>query len=201
MIFNKKGEGYTMKIGIMGGSFDPVHLGHLDMAEKCQAEFKLDRIMFLPSGEPPHKSNVTYKEIRIKMLDEALKNYPTFYLSRMEADRPGKTYTFDTASELASDGNEYYFIIGGDSLNTLHKWYRAEELFKMMKFIVVDRQHVDENSTLAEKMGAKLYFSVHTGLDISSTEIREKVKNNQSIIGYVTNNVAEIIEKYELYKN
>lgn len=190
-----------MKIGIMGGSFDPIHFGHLDMAEKCKDEFLLDAVMFLPSGEPPHKKKITNKEIRIEMLSCAIKKYPSFYLSRMEVDRVGKTYTFDTAQELIDSQKEYFFIIGGDSLNTLHKWYRAEELFKIMKFIVVDRQHIDEDSSLAEKMGAKLYFSKHTGLDVSSTEIREKVKKNLPIDDLVPSEVAEIIEKYGLYKD
>lgn len=190
-----------MKIGIMGGSFDPVHLGHLDMAQKCMEEFSLDKIMFLPSGDPPHKKNVTDKEIRIEMLSSAIKDFENFYLSRMEVDRSGKTYTYHTAMSLQESGNDYFFIIGGDSLNTLHKWYKAEELFKIMKFIVVDRQHIDEDGTVAEKMGAELYYSKHTGLDISSTLIRERVKKNQSIDAFVPENVLEIIKKYGLYKN
>ncbi len=191
-----------MKIGILGGSFDPVHLGHLDMAEKCRIEFKLDKIMFLPSGDPPHKKNITKKEIRIEMLKKALENFSQFYLSTLEAERPGKTYTFDTAKFLKEDTEDtYFYIIGGDSLNTLHCWYKAEELFKLIEFIVVDRQHIDEDGSLSEKMGAKIHFSKHTGLDISSTEIRQKVLNNQSIKDLVPSGITEIIEKYGLYKN
>lgn len=191
-----------MKIGILGGSFDPVHLAHIDMAEKCMAEFDLDKIMFLPSSDPPHKKNITKKEIRIEMLEKALEKFPQFYLSTLETERAGKTYTFDTALWLKENTkDQYFYIIGGDSLNTLHSWYRAEELFKLIEFIVVDRQHVEEDGTLAEKMGAKIHFSKHTGLDISSTEVRNKVLKNQSIKDLVPSGVMEIIEKYGLYKN
>ena len=190
-----------MKIGIMGGSFDPIHSGHLDMAEKCLNEFNLDKIMFLPSARPPHKQNVTDSEIRIKMISEAILPYPDFFLNLMEIEREGTTYTFDTAMVLSETNDDYYFIIGGDSLNNLHKWYKAEELFKIMKFIVVDRCNVDEDASSAEKMGAELYFSKHTGLNISSTEVRSRVKNGKDIKNFVPKKVAEIIGEYGLYKD
>ena len=193
-----------MKIGIMGGSFDPVHNGHIDMAYYCKKEFCLDKIMFLPLGDPPHKKNITDKEIRIKMLEKAIESEENFFLSRIEADRIGKTYTFDTISWLKQNtSDEYFFIIGGDSLNSLHSWYRAEELFEILDFIVVDRCNVDENEGYirAKKMGARLHMSEHTGLDISSTEVRRKVKNNSDISGDVPNGVTEIIKQYGLYTN
>ena len=189
-----------MKIGIMGGCFDPIHLGHIDMAQKCKNEFNLDRIMFLPSGDPPHKKNITHKEIRIEMVSAAIKNIDGFFLSRMEADRKGKTYTYDTALALKESDDEYYFIIGGDSLNNLHNWFMAEELFKIMKFIVIDRQHVKENSLPAKKLGAQLYFSKYTGLDVSSTEVREKIKKGEKSL-LLPECVWEIIKKYGLYKD
>lgn len=190
-----------MKIGIMGGSFDPIHSGHIDIAQKCKDEFELDKIMFLPSGDPPHKKDITPKEIRIEMVSSAIKNIDNFFISRMEADREGKTYTYDTALTLKESNNEYFFIIGADSLNNLHNWYKAEKLFELMKFIVVGRQHVEENSTPAEKLGAKLYFSKHTGIDVSSTEIREKIKKGESVDGFIPESVLEIINKHGLYKN
>lgn len=191
-----------MKIGILGGSFDPIHSGHIDMAQKCLCEFGLDKIMFLPSGNPPHKNNITPKNIRIEMVKKAIENIPSFYLSRLEADRHGKTYTYDTAKWLKENtSDEFYYIIGGDSLNNLHSWYRAEELFSLIEFIVVDRQHIDEDDGICKKMGAKLYFSKYTGLDVSSTEIRQKVLNNENISNLVPSGVLEIIEKYGLYKN
>lgn len=190
-----------MKIGIMGGSFDPIHFGHLDMAEKCLNEFCLDKIMFLPSSKPPHKQNITDSKIRIEMISEAIAPYPDFFLNIMEIEREGTTYTFDTAVALNNTNDDYYFIIGGDSLNNLHKWYKAEELFKIMKFIVVDRCNVDEDASIAKIMGAQLYFSKYTGLDVSSTEIRLKVKNDEDINEFIPQKVVEIIRKYGLYKN
>lgn len=190
-----------MKIGIMGGSFDPIHIGHIDMAEKCRTEFQLDKIMFLPSADPPHKKNITSVEKRVEMVSAAINDFSDFYLSRLEADRIGKTYTYDTALELKKTNDDYYFIIGSDSLNNLHNWHNAEKLFKMLKFIVVDRQHINENSISAMKLGAQLYFSKHTGLDVSSTEIREKIKNGKNVKKLLPEGVWEIIDKYGLYKN
>ena len=100
-----------MKIGIMGGSFDPIHSGHIDIAKKCKDEFELDKIMFLPSGDPPHKKDITPKEIRIEMVSSAIKNIDNFFISRMEADRKGKTYTYDTALTLKESNDEYFALM------------------------------------------------------------------------------------------
>ncbi len=191
-----------MKIGILGGSFDPLHNGHIEMASFCKQKFNLDKIMFLPLGDPPHKNNITDKELRIKMLNGAIKD-TTFFVSRIEVDRTGKTYTFDTIKWLRENTNDnYFYIIGGDTLNTLHKWYNVKELFKILEFIVVDRPDSDRsNAKKLEKIGAKLHFADHLGLEISSTDIRNKVKNGEDISGLVPPNVKEIIEKYELYQD
>lgn len=192
-----------MKIGILGGSFDPVHNGHIEMAGFCKEKFNLDKIMFLPLGDPPHKNNITDKNIRVQMLEAAIKDNKDFFVSRLEVDRVGKTYTFDTIKWLNENTNDdYYYIIGGDTVNTLHKWYNVLELFKILKFIVVDRSNTDAlNVAELTNMGAKFYFANHMGLDVSSTKIRECLKNNQNIDGLVPDNVKEIILKYGLYKN
>ncbi len=192
-----------MKIGILGGSFDPVHNGHIDMASFCKEKFNLDKIMFLPLGDPPHKNNITDKNIRIQMLEASIKDNKDFFISRIEVDRAGKTYTFDTIKWLIENtDDEYYYIIGGDTVNTLHKWYNVVELFKILKFIVVDRSNTDAlNVEELTNMGAKLYFANHTGLDVSSTMIRDCIKNNKDIDGLVSDGVKELILKYELYKN
>lgn len=192
-----------MKIGILGGSFDPVHNGHIEMAVFCKKKFNLDKVMLLPLGDPPHKRNITNKEIRLKMLEAAVNNLLGFYISRLEVDRPGKTYTFDTIKWLKENTkDQYFYIIGGDTVNTLDKWYNAKELFKILDFIVVDRTDFEKkDKSLAEKMGAKLYFANHIGLDVSSTEIRNKIKKGESIDDLVPQSVKEIIKKYELYKD
>lgn len=191
-----------MKIGILGGSFDPLHNGHIEMAHFCKTKFKLDKIMFLPLGEPPHKANVTDKEQRIQMLNGAI-DKKTSFVSRIEVDRKGKTYTYETIKWLIENtDDEYFYIIGGDTLNTLNKWYNVKELFKILEFIVVDRPDFDRSQVKnLKEMGAKLHFAQHLGLDISSTKIRQKVKNGEDISDLVPKNVKEIIEQNGLYKN
>jgi nicotinate-nucleotide adenylyltransferase len=193
-----------MKVGILGGSFDPVHNGHIELALYVKSAYKLDKIMFLPLGDPPHKTLRSNKEIRVKMLKEALKNVDDCFVSTLEVERQGTTYTFDTVSWLkANTDDEYYYIIGGDTVDTLHKWHRAEELFKIINFIVIDRLNIDETEGIkrVKQMGAKLYIADHTGLDISSTQVRDYVKNGKNIDELVPYQVKEIIVQHGLYKN
>ena len=188
----------------MGGTFDPVHLGHKEMARFCLEEFKLDKIMFLPLGDAPHKDKVSNKEIRFEMLQAALKGQDDFFVSRIELDRIGKTYTFDTLNYLKENtSDEYYFIIGGDTVNTLHKWYRVDDVLKMVEFIVVLRENVDIKESIIElqNRGGRFKLTNHTGLEISSTEVKRRVKNNENIDNLVDESVRKIIENNGLYKN
>ncbi|MBE7092352.1 MAG: nicotinate (nicotinamide) nucleotide adenylyltransferase [Clostridiales bacterium] len=192
-----------MKIGILGGSFDPVHNGHIEMACFCKQKFNLDKIMFLPLGEPPHKKNITDKELRIKMLQVAIENYEDFFVSRLEVDRPGKTYTYETIKCLLEKcDDDFYYIIGGDTINTLETWFNVYELFKILKFIVVDRCNYNrDNVDKLIKSGAKLYFADHVGQNVSSTAIRNNVKKGENIDNLVPEKVKELILQNELYKN
>lgn len=191
-----------MKTGIMGGTFDPVHLGHIEMAEFCKKEFSLDKIMFLPLGDAPHKKNVTDKNIRLEMLFSALDGKKDFFVSTLETDRVGKTYTYDTLKILTEEKNaEYSYIIGADTAEVLLTWFRAQDVFKMTDFIVVGRHDcvLGSGALQAEKAGATFRFANHTGLDISSTEIRQKVANGENIEKLVGKKVFEVIKKYGLY--
>ncbi len=191
-----------MKTGIMGGTFDPVHLGHIEMAEFCKKEFSLDRIMFLPLGDAPHKKNVTDKNIRLEMLFSATEGKKDFFVSTLETDRVGKTYTYDTLKILTEDKrNEYSYIIGADTAEVLLTWYRAKDVFKMTDFIVVGRHDcaLGEGALQAEKAGAVFRFANHTGLDISSTEIRRRVKMGENAVELVGETVFGVIKKYGLY--
>ena len=193
-----------MRIGILGGSFDPVHNGHIDMAEYCLNFCGLDKVMFLPLGDPPHKENITCKEHRIEMLKTAIEYYDKFFIDLSEVERSGKTYTYDTISRFLRDyDDEFYYIIGGDTIKTLHKWYRADELFKIIKFIVVSRpgyEFGEEKKSLILR-GAQLIFTEYTGLDISSTDIKKKIQNGEDISNLVPKGVCDLIVKNGLYKN
>ncbi len=189
-----------MKIGILGGTFDPPHNAHIELALFCKEKFKLDKIMFLPLGDAPHKKDVTNKEIRKKMLEKAIEDNADFFISLVEMNRQGKTYTFDTLSGL-NKKDEYFYLIGGDTLETLHTWYRAEDVFKMAKFIVVDRPGVKAQNTVAEEKGACILRAEYTASNISSTKIREKIKNGQAVDGLVPDKTLKVIIENELYKD
>ena len=193
-----------MKIGIMGGTFDPVHRGHLEMALYCQKQFQLDRIMFLPVGDAPHKPSVTGKELRLKMLEAAVRDLPDCFVSRLETDRPGKTYTFDSLTWLRKNTpHEYFYIVGGDTVNTLHTWFRARDVFSMTTFLAVARPHVDmtEGLALARSLGARVLVTEHEGLDSSSTAVRENVRAGKSIRELIPEGVEEVIRTHGLYQN
>lgn len=189
-----------MKIGILGGTFDPPHNAHLEIAQLCMQKFNLDKIMFLPLGDAPHKKDVTSKKIRLEMLKAAIEGKESFFISLEEMKREGKTYTFDTLSALPKD-NEYFYIIGGDTLETLHTWYRAEDVFKMVTFIVVERPNVRAKNTVAEQGGAKILRAEYVAKDISSTMIRQKIKNGEDAKELVPQKTLKVIFENELYAN
>lgn len=189
-----------MKIGILGGTFDPPHNAHIELAQFCKQKFNLDKIMFLPLGDAPHKKNVTNKEIRLQMLKTAIGENQDFFISLAEMQREGKTYTFDTLCLLDKD-NEYFYLIGGDTLKTLHTWYRAEDVFKLAKFILVERPNVETQKTVAEENGACVLRAEYTAQDISSTKIREMIKNKQDVSALVPSKTLKVIEENGLYKD
>ncbi len=192
-----------MKTGIIGGSFDPVHCGHIRIAEYFK-NTDIDRIMFMPLGVAPYKTSLTDKELRIEMLEQAIKDMPYCSVSRLEADKAGKTYTYDTLLYLRQNtDDDYVFIIGADKLSTLGKWYRAQEIFRLAEFEVIPRKGCETCENLREliKMGAKLHFAEFRGNDISSTLIRERVRRGESISGLVAPEVERIIREHKLYQN
>ncbi|MBP5662526.1 MAG: nicotinate-nucleotide adenylyltransferase [Clostridia bacterium] len=193
-----------MKIGILGGTFDPVHNGHLDMARFCQEAFALDRVMFLPLGDAPHKTHITSKRLRAAMLRAALVDQPNFVFCDMELKRRGKTYTVETLKTLTEQAPDtYYYIIGGDTVGALLTWKDPEEVFRMTEFIVVDRHGYDSQADAAQaiSMGARLHFTHHEGLDISSSQVRTRVKEGLDIDTLVPLKTAEVIRKYGIYRN
>ena len=193
-----------MKIGIMGGTFDPIHLGHLATAEAVRELFALDEILFIPAARPPHKldKNVTDERHRLAMTRLATSSNKFFRVSDMELKRTGLSYTFDTMNELhktLGSSTELFFIIGADSLADLSKWHAARELVAKCHFIATTRQGVDTDFSAVESFfGASAREHIHRvttpGLEISSTDLREKLKLGRSI-KYL---VPEIVEDYIL---
>lgn len=193
-----------MKTGILGGSFDPVHNGHIETALFCKSAFQLDRLMFLPLGDAPHKKKMAPKQIRLQMLEAALEGMEGCCISRLELERAGKTYTYDTVKWLCEHTEgQYFYIIGADTVNTMHTWYRAPEVFATIEFIVAGRAGVDiaQGTARVREMGAKLHFADFVGPDISSTEIKQRIRRGLGIDAMVPPGVLEIIDKYELYRD
>lgn len=132
-----------MRIGILGGNFNPVHNAHLFIADQVQQRLKLDEVQLMPENEPPHvdvKETITPKH-RVDMLALALDKYPNLSINLSEIERGGKSFTYDTMVQLTKDHpeNEYFFIIGGDMVDYLDKWYKIDELMKLVSFVAVRR--------------------------------------------------------------
>lgn len=136
------------KIGIMGGTFNPIHNGHLDIAGAAYEEYKLDKVHFMPNHIPAYKSKAEMVSAadRTEMVKLAIKPYPAYVLDTTEIDRGGKTYTADTLRILHArgDGNEYSFIIGADSLETFTRWYHPQEILAYASLLVAAREDADE---------------------------------------------------------
>ena len=199
-----------MKIAIMGGTFDPIHYGHIKTAEKVMEKLQLDRVLFIPSGSPAHKSaqEVTEAEIRYEMIKEAIGGYEKFEISDMEIRREGYTYTYDTLVQLHETYNpsEIIYIIGTDVVAELDTWYKYKEDFKLCKFAVVTRggYEQDYHNQAIQKMaglGADIIPVEVPQIDISSSDIRKRVREGQAIEDMLPPKVIEIIKRENLYND
>lgn len=197
------------KVGIMGGTFNPIHYGHLLLAESAYEQLGLERVLFIPTKNPPHKTipgGIT-QEQRVMMLSMAIRDNPHFELSLIELEREGKTYTADTLTILAKENpdTEYYFIAGADSLMQLHTWKSPEIIFKLCTLAVAGRDDMDKESMLrqADKLkadfGARIVFIDMPVIHISSSEIRARLAAGRSIRYYVHDDVKKYIEENRLY--
>lgn len=194
----------------MGGTFDPIHCGHLILAEYSRMSFRLDKILFIPTGRPPHKdkSVISNTNYRYDMANLAINTNPNFYISPIEIQREGTTYTIDTIKFLEDKykSTEFYFILGADSLYNINKWKDYEKLLKLCRFIVVKRPDVDSEklktkvNQLNQIYGNTIDILESPLIDISSTQIRNRVKDGLSIRYLVPEAVRLYIEKNKLYK-
>jgi len=194
-----------MKIGIMGGTFDPIHIGHLVAAEEARAVFNLDKVIFVPNYQPPHKLSlpITDPEHRYAMVLLSIYTNPYFEVSRIEIERDGPSYAIDTVREfgkLYPDG-EIYFITGADAIAEILSWKQGEEILKLCKFIAVTRPGYDIGK-VREKLcflDNSVEFLKITEINISSTEIRKRVREGKPIRYLVLDTVENYIYKHNLY--
>jgi nicotinate-nucleotide adenylyltransferase len=190
------------RIGILGGTFDPIHIGHLivaqDVAEKC----RLDQVLFVPSAVPPHKRDpdIVSAELRAQMVGLAISSDPRFALSRVEIDRKGVSYTVDTLRQLLDELGEepsLYLIVGRDNAEELASWSRPEEVVRLAHVVVADRgQSCDDGDpNLMEQMT----FLDTRKIDVSSTEVRRRVRAGLPIRYLVPEAVSDFIRSNGLY--
>jgi nicotinate-nucleotide adenylyltransferase len=195
-----------MRIGLMGGTFDPVHLGHLLIAEVARAEFTLDRVIWIPAGDPPHKHGVTItpQEYRYAMVILATASNPYFEVSRLELERKGPSYTLDTILHFAREyeGDELFFITGADAILEILTWYRHQDVIAACRFIAVTRPGYDLarlSAVLPPDYLARIGALTAPGVDISSTMIRNRSRDGDPIRYMVPDSVDSYIAKHALY--
>lgn len=185
-----------MKIGILGGSFDPIHVGHLRAAELAREAFGLQRVLLVPAGLPPHRPRpVSDPFDRFAMTALAAALNPAFVASAVELSRPGPSYTVDTLEALreATPDAQWVLLLGADAAAELPTWHRAARVRELVRIAVVGRPGADD----AAVAGADRLPS--TGLAVSSSAIREQVRNGRSVRHLVCAGVADYIEKRRLY--
>jgi len=196
------------KIGILGGTFDPIHIGHLVTAEAVRIQFGLEKVIFIPAGDPPHKQGcqVTAARHRFIMTVLATCSNPYFFVSAMELERPGPSYTIDTIKilkERYGPDTDLYFIIGADTVKELHTWRKIDELLDLCYFVAATRPGSNGLDLIVQMFGDKGRERIlrlnNPELEISSTDIRERVKNGKSIKYIVPESVEEYILKEKLY--
>ena len=190
----------NLRLAIYGGTFDPIHNGHLLLARDALEQLKFDAVMFVPCGQSPFKSLHPYATAnqRVAMLNLALKGEPRFWLTRCEVDRPSPSYSYDTAVEIreAFPRAELFWLIGGDQLASLHKWYRPDDLRKLVTFVLLKRGKTSARRLPASVLGLPQPRQV----DISATEIRHRVKSRLPIDHLVPSPIAAYIKRHGLYR-
>lgn len=184
-----------MRIGIYGGTFNPVHHGHLILARQTLEEFKLDRLVFVPAAESPFKiqNHSAPAGDRLAMLRLAIAGEDRFSVDPLEIERGGISYSIDTVKMFRNrdPGAELFFLVGEDNADRLTEWHRFEELKKLAYFVVLSR---------SEDFQSPEYPVVQRRIEISSTEIRNRVANQESITYLVPESVKHYIEQHQLYQ-
>ena len=190
-----------MKIGILGGTFDPVHLGHLELAQKAQAQFSLDKIIFVPALQPPHKQDFDLSssaQDRCEMVRLAIQGKPSFEISDCEIIRKGVSYTFDTVCEFEKKypHDTLFLILGEDAFEGIHTWHRADELKRKIQFLIARRG--DRQTRVPQDVRAE--WIQMPPCPIASSAIREALKHGKNVDDYVPPKVLRFIRAHAFYR-
>ena len=197
-----------MKIGLFGGTFDPLHNGHIKVAQEAKNRLQLDKIIFIPSGDPPHKTDrkITDKIHRLNMVKEAVEPIGAL-VSDWEMNRDEKSYSVETVRHFQAEypEDDIYFIIGADSFRDLPTWWHYRELLGLCYFVVVTRPDTDEESLLSLYAGdetpPRVFFLDGILMDISSTDIRRMAKEGKDVSRQVPESVNRYIVSHQLYRS
>ena len=200
-----------MNIGVLGGTFDPIHNGHIIVAEETRARLNLAEVLVVPAGQPWLKegSPILAAEHRVQMVRLAIADYPYFKLSTMEIDRTGPSYTVDTISELQaqlSAGDELFFILGWDNLTQLPQWREPSRLIKICRLVAVPRPgylrpDLRSLEAVIPGLSQRLILLDKPEVDIGATNIRDRVAQGLSIHHLVPEPVGEYIRQHKLYSS
>ena len=199
------------RVGIMGGTFDPIHHAHIALAECAKAQLSLDEVWFMPAGDPylKHSRKVSSVADRATMTALAIAGHPGFRLSRLEMERSGETYTSETLTILHAQYPDvhFYFIVGSDSLYQLDRWHAPETILRLATLVAAEREYADRPRSfgaqvryLEECYGADVAVLPFEEMDISSTEIRARAARGEDITALVPAAVAAYIEAHQLYR-
>ncbi len=197
------------RVGILGGTFDPPHLGHLVLAEYAQEALDLERVLFVPAADPPHKRGIVRTPIayRLPMLELAIADRDKFAISRIDIDRPGPHYAVDMIRLLQTDlpDSEVYFLMGSDSFNDLPRWHRPADLIQACRIVVLDRPGRGWAPTMHDEILPDLADRTVTlgypRLGISSTEVSRRLDAGLSVRYLVPQPVLQYIAEHGLYKH
>ena len=195
-----------MKTGILGGTFDPIHNGHLTIAEEAMKTYQLDRILFMPAGNPYLKSEVTDYETRARMVESAIEGIPCYTLSRLE-DSTENTYTFETLHALHTlyPDDTLYFIVGADSVLHMENWRCPEAIFRSCIILAARRPGyrdtglISKIEELRKRFEADIRMLPCEAVDVSSTSIRANLREGKGIRDMVPESVARYIAEHSLY--
>ena len=199
-----------MKTGILGGTFDPVHLGHITIAEQVRDELDLDEVLLMPAGMPMSRpgAEVTSARQRLAMVEIAVENRPRLKASAMEIERGGPTYTVDTLEELRKSGNEddeVFFVVGSDSLELMGSWKEPERIISLCTVVVVPRpgyrHSISEMERIIPGLPEKIIDLKGPYLDISASQIRQRVKDGKPVGHLVPEGIEDYIKSHHLYRS
>lgn len=207
----KEKDRKKIKTGIIGGTFNPIHIGHLILAENAYDKLGLDKVLFMPTGRSYLKdpSSILDTADRIELIRAAIKDNDHFELSEYETKKSGNTYTCETLSELnfLYPDEEFYFIIGEDSVYNIESWKDPQTIFDNCILVVAPRDHEPDDKLisiknhLSEKFGAKIVLLDAPDIDISSSMIRKRIEERRTIRYYVSDSVRDIIIKKGFFQD